>query len=200
MAQSLLSCSTSTVKLIWKQGCILILNLFLRKLVNWWNVLLQLSRVFSVSSLPFATNSFTFSWYLNKSNLLSALTTGSSWIWNQIYTRTPNPGPAFIERCKSYLANYGYDPSKIKDTPQDCEVMSNSQLALMVSQSGMQQALTNQFPDLGLNAAVEINTFTSIFDTLKSYPNSTSSRSKASQSVYTSVHFSPFQQSCSYNL
>ncbi|KAL2453475.1 chloroplastic lipocalin [Abeliophyllum distichum] len=40
----------------------------------------------------------------------------------QIYSRTPNPGPEFIEKYKSYLADFGYDPSKIKDTPQDCEV------------------------------------------------------------------------------
>ncbi|ONK65889.1 uncharacterized protein A4U43_C06F2020 [Asparagus officinalis] len=85
----------------------------------------------------------------------------------QIYSRTPDPGPAFIERCKSYLANYGYDPSQIKDTPQDCEVMSNSQLALMMSRSGMQQALTNQFPDLGLKASVEFNPFSNVFDTFK---------------------------------
>ncbi|KAK7276804.1 hypothetical protein RIF29_17950 [Crotalaria pallida] len=85
----------------------------------------------------------------------------------QIYSRTPNPGPEFIERYKSYLGNFGYDPSKIKDTPQDCEVMSNSQLAAMMSMSGMQQALTNQFPDLELKRAVELNPFTSVFDTLK---------------------------------
>lgn len=85
----------------------------------------------------------------------------------QIYSRTPNPGPAFIERYKSYLAQYGYDPSKIKDTPQDCEVMSSSQLALMMSRSEMQQALTNQFPDLGLKAPVEFNPFTNVFDTVR---------------------------------
>ncbi|XP_062077762.1 chloroplastic lipocalin [Humulus lupulus] len=85
----------------------------------------------------------------------------------QIYSRTPNPGPQFIEKYKSYLANFGYDPSKIKDTPQDCQVMSNSQLTAMMSMSGMQQALTNQFPDLGLKASVEFNPFTSVFDTLK---------------------------------
>lgn len=85
----------------------------------------------------------------------------------QIYSRTPNPGPGFIEKYKSYLVNFGYDPSKIKDTPQDCEVMSNSKLAAMMSMPGMQQALTNQFPDLGLKASVEFNPFTSVFDTLK---------------------------------
>ncbi|KAK7385950.1 hypothetical protein VNO78_31950 [Psophocarpus tetragonolobus] len=85
----------------------------------------------------------------------------------QIYSRTPNPGSEFIEKYKSYLANFGYDPSQIKDTPQDCEVMSNSQLAAMMSMSGMQQALTNQFPDLGLSAPIELNPFTSVFDTLK---------------------------------
>ncbi|KAK4398501.1 Chloroplastic lipocalin [Sesamum angolense] len=85
----------------------------------------------------------------------------------QIYSRTPNPGPEFIDKYKSILANFGYDPSKIKDTPQDCEVMSNSQLAAMMSMSGMQQALTNQFPDLELKAPVAFNPFTSVFDTLK---------------------------------
>ncbi|KAL0399251.1 UNVERIFIED_CONTAM: Chloroplastic lipocalin [Sesamum radiatum] len=85
----------------------------------------------------------------------------------QIYSRTPNPGPQFIDKYKSILANFGYDPRKIKDTPQDCEVMSNSQLAAMMSMSGMQQALTNQFPDLELKAPVAFNPFTSVFDTLK---------------------------------
>ncbi|XP_054796656.1 chloroplastic lipocalin isoform X2 [Prosopis cineraria] len=85
----------------------------------------------------------------------------------QIYSRTAEPGPEFIEKYKAYLENFGYDPSKIKDTPQDCEVMSNSQLAAMMSMSGMQQALTNQFPDLELKAPIELNPFTSVFDTLK---------------------------------
>lgn len=85
----------------------------------------------------------------------------------QIYSRTPNPGPEFIEKYKAYLANLGYDPNKIKDTPQDCEVMSNSKLAAMMSMPGMQQALTNEFPDLGLKAPVALNPFTSVFDTLK---------------------------------
>ncbi|XP_050220509.1 chloroplastic lipocalin [Mercurialis annua] len=85
----------------------------------------------------------------------------------QIYSRTPNPGPEFIEKYKTYLANYGYDPSKIKDTPQDCEAMSNTQLAAMMSMPGMEQALTNQFPDLELKRAVQFDPFTSLFDTLK---------------------------------
>lgn len=85
----------------------------------------------------------------------------------QIYSRTPNPGPEFIEKYKSYAANFGYDPSKIKDTPQDCEVMSTDQLGLMMSMPGMTEALTNQFPDLKLSAPVAFNPFTSVFDTLK---------------------------------
>ncbi|KAJ3698608.1 hypothetical protein LUZ61_002313 [Rhynchospora tenuis] len=85
----------------------------------------------------------------------------------QIYSRTPNPGPKFIEKYKSYLATFGYDPSKINDTPQDCEVMSSSQLALMMSMPGMNEALTNQFPDLKLKAPIELNPFTSVFDTFK---------------------------------
>ncbi|KAM3355831.1 chloroplastic lipocalin [Capsicum galapagoense] len=85
----------------------------------------------------------------------------------QIYSRTPDPGPKFIEKYKNYLGSLGYDPSKIKDTPQDCEVKSTSQLAAMMSMSGMQQALNNQFPDLELRRPVQFNPFTSILDTLK---------------------------------
>nr|CAB3485825.1 unnamed protein product [Digitaria exilis] len=85
----------------------------------------------------------------------------------QVYSRTPNPGPEFIEKYKSYAANFGYDPSKIKDTPQDCEYMSSDQLALMMSMPGMNEALTNQFPDLKLKAPVALDPFTSVFDTLK---------------------------------
>uniref|UniRef100_A0A2P2LCU8 Uncharacterized protein MANES_15G074100 n=1 Tax=Rhizophora mucronata TaxID=61149 RepID=A0A2P2LCU8_RHIMU len=85
----------------------------------------------------------------------------------QIYSRTPDPGPEFIEKYKAYLQNFGYDPNQIKDTPQDCEVMSNSQLAAMMSMPGMQQALMNQFPDLELKAPIALNPFTSVLDTLK---------------------------------
>ncbi|KAK6774191.1 hypothetical protein RDI58_029430 [Solanum bulbocastanum] len=85
----------------------------------------------------------------------------------QIYSRTPNPGPEFIEKYKNYLASFGYDPSKIKDTPQDCEVKTTSQLSAMMSMSGMQQALNNQFPDLELRRPVQLNPFTSVFETLK---------------------------------
>ncbi|XP_040362498.1 chloroplastic lipocalin isoform X1 [Rosa chinensis] len=85
----------------------------------------------------------------------------------QIYSRTPTPGPEFIEKYKSYLANFGYDPTKIKDTPQDCEVMSDSRLAAMMSMSGMQKILTNEFPDLELKRPVQFDPFTSVFDTLK---------------------------------
>ncbi|KAI3928368.1 hypothetical protein MKW98_023969 [Papaver atlanticum] len=84
----------------------------------------------------------------------------------QIYSRTPNPGPEFIEKYKSYLANYGYDPSKINDTPQDCDV-SDTQLSAMMSMPGMQKALTNQFPDLELKKSVQFDPFTSTFGTLK---------------------------------
>lgn len=84
----------------------------------------------------------------------------------QIYSRTPNPGPEFIEKYKLYLADFGYDPNKIRDTPQDCDV-SDSRLAAMMSMNGNQQALTNQFPDLELKSAVAFDPFTSVFDTLK---------------------------------
>ncbi|KAL5101344.1 hypothetical protein RYX36_005671 [Vicia faba] len=85
----------------------------------------------------------------------------------QIYSRTPNPGAEFIAKYKAELANYGYDPSKIKDTPQDCEAMSNSKLTAMMSMPGMQQALTNQFPDLELKGNIAFDPLTSVFDTLK---------------------------------
>ncbi|GJT47948.1 chloroplastic lipocalin [Tanacetum coccineum] len=84
----------------------------------------------------------------------------------QIYSRTPNPGPEFIEKYKLVLADFGYDPTKIKDTPQDCEV-SDSQLAAMMSMNGMQKALTNEFPDLELKKSVQFDPLTSVFDTLK---------------------------------
>ncbi|BBH01953.1 chloroplastic lipocalin [Prunus dulcis] len=85
----------------------------------------------------------------------------------QIYSRTPNPGPEFIEKYKFYLANFGYDPSKITDTPQDCQSMTDSRLTAMMSMSEMQQALTNQFPALELKRSVQFDPFTSVFDTLK---------------------------------
>lgn len=84
----------------------------------------------------------------------------------QVYSRTPNPGPEFIEKYKSYAANFGYDPTKIKDTPQDCEV-SSDQLAQMMSMPGMNEALTNQFPDLKLKSSVAFDPFTSVSQTLK---------------------------------
>lgn len=83
----------------------------------------------------------------------------------QIYSRTPDPGPDFIENFKFYLESLGFDPSQIKDTPQDCEVMPTSQLALMMSK--MEGALTNQFPDLGLKKPVQLNPFSSALDTLQ---------------------------------
>ncbi|CAN8278170.1 unnamed protein product [Cochlearia groenlandica] len=85
----------------------------------------------------------------------------------QIYSRTPNPGPEFIAKYKDYLAGFGYDPEKIKDTPQDCDVMSDGELAAMMSMPGMEQTLTNQFPDLGLRKSVQFDPFTSVFETLK---------------------------------
>eukprot|EP00252_Welwitschia_mirabilis_P008491 TRINITY_DN2037_c0_g1_i1.p1 TRINITY_DN2037_c0_g1~~TRINITY_DN2037_c0_g1_i1.p1 ORF type:complete len:355 (+),score=68.28 TRINITY_DN2037_c0_g1_i1:41-1066(+) len=85
----------------------------------------------------------------------------------QIYSRTPNPGQEFIENFKEYLASIGFDPQQIKDTPQDCELMPASQLALMMSKPGMQAALTNQFPELSLERPVEINPFTSVLETFK---------------------------------
>lgn len=86
---------------------------------------------------------------------------------NQIYSRAPNPGTDFIEKYKNYLADYGYEPDKIKDTPQDCQVMSSSELALMMSMPGMQSTLTNQFPELGLKGSVAFDPFSSVFETLK---------------------------------
>ncbi|KAL9257617.1 Chloroplastic lipocalin-like protein [Drosera capensis] len=60
-----------------------------------------------------------------------------------IYSRTPNPGPKFILKYKNRLAEFGYDPNQIKDTPQDCEVISNAQLTAMMSAPGMQRTLIN---------------------------------------------------------
>ncbi|XP_010503404.1 PREDICTED: chloroplastic lipocalin isoform X2 [Camelina sativa] len=85
----------------------------------------------------------------------------------QIYSRTPNPGPEFIAKNKNYLAQFGYDPEKIKDTPQDCEVMSDGELAAMMTMPGMEKTLTNQFPDLELRKSVQFDPFTSVFETLK---------------------------------
>ncbi|KAF8094943.1 hypothetical protein N665_0348s0026 [Sinapis alba] len=85
----------------------------------------------------------------------------------QVYSRTPNPGPEFIAKYKDNLAQFGYDPEKIKDTPQDCEVMSDGQLAAMMSMPGMEKTLTNQFPDLELRKSVQFDPFTSVFETLK---------------------------------
>ncbi|CAH8324785.1 unnamed protein product [Eruca vesicaria subsp. sativa] len=85
----------------------------------------------------------------------------------QVYSRTPNPGPEFIAKYKDNLAQLGYDPEKIKDTPQDCEVMSDGQLAAMMSMPGMEKTLTNQFPDLELRKPIQFDPFTSVFETLK---------------------------------
>ncbi|KAM2960996.1 hypothetical protein FF1_030622 [Malus domestica] len=85
----------------------------------------------------------------------------------QIYSRTPNPGPEFIEKYKSYLANFGYNASKITDTPQDCEQMTDTQLSAVMSMPEMQQASTKEFPDLELKKSVQFDPFTSVFDTLK---------------------------------
>eukprot|EP00249_Psilotum_nudum_P000912 c13093_g1_i1 orf=216-1259(-) len=85
----------------------------------------------------------------------------------QIYSRTPNPGAEFIEKYKAYLANIGYDAEKIKDTPQDCEVMSMQQLDLMMSMPGMQETLSNRFPDFALTRPVQFNPLGGVFDTLK---------------------------------
>ncbi|KAJ7531925.1 hypothetical protein O6H91_14G064900 [Diphasiastrum complanatum] len=85
----------------------------------------------------------------------------------QIYSRIPNPGDDFIMKYKQYLGTLGYDPADIRDTPQDCEVMSMGQLSAMMAYPGMQQALTNTFPDLGLAKAVQFDPFTSVFETLK---------------------------------
>jgi len=48
--------------------------------------------------------------------------------------------------------------------------MSSDQLALMMSMPGMNEALTNQFPDLKLKAPIALNPFTSVFETLKKLP------------------------------
>ncbi|CAN6694585.1 unnamed protein product [Malus baccata var. baccata] len=85
----------------------------------------------------------------------------------QIYSRTPYPGPEFIEKYKSYLANFGFNASKITGTPQDCEQMTDTRLSAVMSMPGTQQASTNEFPDLELKKSVQFDPFTSVFNTLK---------------------------------
>jgi lipocalin len=85
----------------------------------------------------------------------------------QIYSRKPNPGPEFIEKYKNILSIFGYDAQKIKDTPQDCEGMTDRKLAAMMSMPSMQRALTNEFPNLELTRSVQFDPFTSVFETLK---------------------------------
>lgn len=51
----------------------------------------------------------------------------------QIYSRVPNPGKAFIKRQKDRLIELGYDPSKLKDTPQDCQEPFNKMMQGMMS-------------------------------------------------------------------
>ncbi|PKA63717.1 hypothetical protein AXF42_Ash017001 [Apostasia shenzhenica] len=126
-------------------------------LENLHGMMLNLSNVYFRSLDAIYSADLTFS--LISCNSLDPL--------QQIYSRRPNPGPDFIQKYKSYLAGLGYDPSKIRDTPQDCQAMSSAQLALMMAQTGTKKALTNEFPDLELKAPVEFNPFTSIFDTLK---------------------------------
>jgi hypothetical protein len=36
----------------------------------------------------------------------------------QIYSRTPNPGPEFVQEKKRILGDLGYDVDEIKNTPQ----------------------------------------------------------------------------------
>lgn len=45
--------------------------------------------------------------------------------------------------------------------------MSDTRLTGMMSIPGMQLAPNNQFPDLELKAPIELNPFTSVFDTFK---------------------------------
>ncbi|KAG6556854.1 hypothetical protein Mapa_001801 [Marchantia paleacea] len=86
----------------------------------------------------------------------------------QIYSRTPNPGQEFIDKYKRELGDLGFNASLIKDTPQDCEVMSMESLETMMARPGMEEAMTNRFPPLELTSSgLELNPFTSVFDTLK---------------------------------
>lgn len=64
----------------------------------------------------------------------------------QVYSRTPNPGPEFIEQYKAYLGTLGYDTSAIRDTPQDCEAVSLEKLEQMMSAPRLQQAMRNVLP------------------------------------------------------
>jgi len=85
----------------------------------------------------------------------------------QIHSRTPNPGPAFIEKYKAYLANFGYIWSK-QNQGHPTRLWSYvhptvSLLPWCPCLAGMQKALTNEFPDLELRSSVQFNPFTSVF-------------------------------------
>lgn len=64
----------------------------------------------------------------------------------QIYSRTPNPGKAFIEDKKAYLRSIGWDTTDVRDTPQDCEEMNMQ--ALM----GMMESANVSKMDIGQDA------------------------------------------------
>eukprot|EP00210_Caulerpa_lentillifera_P001344 g1293.t1 len=72
----------------------------------------------------------------------------------QIYSRTPNPGKAFIEKQKKLLAKFGYPIDKIKDTPQDCNVIPDSTLSEMMGSQMMDTMFTNTAPESEIEAGV----------------------------------------------
>eukprot|EP00246_Nothoceros_aenigmaticus_P002989 TRINITY_DN13916_c0_g1_i1.p1 TRINITY_DN13916_c0_g1~~TRINITY_DN13916_c0_g1_i1.p1 ORF type:complete len:239 (-),score=19.80 TRINITY_DN13916_c0_g1_i1:156-839(-) len=82
----------------------------------------------------------------------------------QVYSRTPDPGPQFIEKYRNYLANLGYNKAGIRDTPQDCDSVSLDQLMQMMSQPKMEQAMTNVLPSPEPD---KVNPTTSLWDTIK---------------------------------
>lgn len=85
----------------------------------------------------------------------------------QIYSRTPKPGKAFIEKQKKFLAKYGYPVDQIKDTPQDCEVIPDSTLTQMMGSQMMDTMLTNTAPESEVEAGVRFEGPRNLFQSLK---------------------------------
>jgi len=62
----------------------------------------------------------------------------------QIYSRTPNPGKAFINKQINHLeADYGYKKKAIKPTPQDCSQKLMTKMDSMMKSPDMVQMFRN---------------------------------------------------------
>ncbi|CAD7704862.1 unnamed protein product [Ostreobium quekettii] len=65
----------------------------------------------------------------------------------QIYSRTPNPGKKFIEQQKAFLKEFGYPINAIRDTPQDCPVVSiDALMGAMGKDTTMESMMKNTMP------------------------------------------------------